>query len=163
MNEPRLHQLFQVSVLLKAASAAAECVAGAVLAFVSPTTIAHWMTSLLQQELLEDPQDIIATHLSTLAHNLSIGSKAFYAFYLLSHGVVKLAVVVALLKGKLWAYPASLVVLGAFVVYQVYRYAHTHAAGLVALSVFDILVMALIWHEYGQVRRHLRPVGSGRD
>lgn len=153
MNEPALHRLFQISVLLKAANATAECVAGAVLAFVSPATLAHLMTSLLQHELLEDPQDIVATHLSALAHSFSIGSKAFYAFYLLSHGVVKLAVVIALLKGKLWAYPASLVVLGAFAAYQVYRYAHTHAVGLIALTAFDIVVMGLIWHECRQVKQ----------
>ncbi|BCG83133.1 hypothetical protein MesoLj113b_66750 [Mesorhizobium sp. 113-3-3] len=49
-----------------------------------------------------------------LASNFSVSTQHFYAFYLLSHGIVKLALVVALLKNKLWAYPSSLIVLGLF-------------------------------------------------
>jgi uncharacterized membrane protein len=55
--------------------------------------------------------------------------------------------VVGLLRGKLWSYPASLVALGAFMAYQVYRYSYTYSAGLLVLTVFDAIVMVLIWHE----------------
>jgi uncharacterized membrane protein len=104
----------------------------------------------------EDPNDFIAAHLSSLAQNFSVQTKHFYAFYLLSHGVVKLLLVVGLLRGKLWSYPASLAVLGIFIAYQVYRFTYTHGLGLMVLTVFDVVVMFLIWHEYGFVRRHLR-------
>ena len=63
--------------------------------------------------------------------------------------------VIGLLKNKLWAYPASLIALGLFVLYQLYRFSYTHGAGLIVLTVFDLLVMSLIWHEYRLVRRHL--------
>jgi len=79
----------------------------------------------------------------------------FYAFYLLSHGIVKVFLVIGLLRNKLWAYPVSLVVLGVFIVYQLYRFSYTHGFGLMVLTVFDVVVMGLIWHEYRLVRRHL--------
>jgi uncharacterized membrane protein len=63
--------------------------------------------------------------------------------------------VAGLLRNKLWAYPASLVVLGLFIAYQFYRFSYTHGAGLIVLTVFDIIVMGLIWHEYRLVSRHL--------
>ncbi len=66
--------------------------------------------------------------------------------------LIKLAVVVALLLNQLWAYPASMVVLGLFVVYQVYRYTFAPSIGLILLTAFDLVVLWLIWHEYGQVR-----------
>jgi uncharacterized membrane protein len=66
-----------------------------------------------------------------------------------------MVLVAGLLRNKLWAYPASLVVLGAFIAYQIYRYTYTQAFGLIALTVFDSIVMALIWHEYRLVRRHI--------
>jgi FtsH-binding integral membrane protein len=44
-----------------------------------------WLT---QDELIEDPRDFIATRLLAWAHGFSIETKNFYAFYLLSHGVV---------------------------------------------------------------------------
>ena len=39
MNEHRIHQIFQVSVLLKGAHALIECVGGVVLALVNTSTI----------------------------------------------------------------------------------------------------------------------------
>lgn len=90
-----------------------------------------------------------------MAQNFSIETKHFYSFYLLSHGLVKLLLVIGLLKGRLWSYPASLVAIALFIVYQLYRFSYTHGLGLIVLTVFDVFVMGLIWHEYGLVRRHL--------
>jgi len=156
MNEGRIHQIFQISVLLKGAHALIECAGGLALAIVSTSTIVSLVDALTQDALVEDPNDFVASHLLALAQNFSVQEQNFYAFYLLSHGVVKLFLVVGLLKGKLWSYPASLIVLGFFILYQLYRYSYTHGVGLIALTVFDIVVMALIWHEYGLVRRHLQ-------
>ena len=155
MNERRVHQVFQISVLLKGAHALIECVGGLALALMQTSTIAQLANALTQDELIEDPNDFVATHLLALAQNFSIASKHFYSFYLLSHGVVKLLLVFGLLRGRLWSYPASLIVLALFILYQLYRFSYTHGAGLIVLTVFDIFVMALIWHEYGLVRRHL--------
>jgi uncharacterized membrane protein len=41
-----------------------------------------------------------------VAQGFSVGTQNFDVFYLLSHGIVKLFLVAALLKNKLWAYPA---------------------------------------------------------
>lgn len=154
MNEQRIHRIFEVSVLLKGAHAVIECVGGLLLAFVSTTSVAGWVNSFTQEELVEDPKDFVATHLLAMAHGFSLSTKNFYAFYLFSHGVVKLALVIGLLRNKLWAYPASLIVLALFMIYQVYRFYYTRSFGLVILTGFDLIVMILIWHEYGLMRRH---------
>jgi len=155
MNENRIHQIFQVSVLLKGAHALIECLGGIALALVSTSSIANFVNAITQDELIKDPNDFVATHLLTMAHNFSVQTQHFYAFYLLSHGLVKVALVVGLLREKLWAYPASLIVLALFVLYQLYRFSYTHGLGLIVLTLFDIVVMGLIWHEYGLMRRHL--------
>ena len=84
----------------------------------------------------------------------SLASQEFYAFYLLGHGLIKLLLVIGLLRGKLWSYPASLAALGAFMAYQMYRYSYTHSPGLLVLTVFDAAVMWLIWQEWRLVRGH---------
>ena len=89
------------------------------------------------------------------AQSFSVQTQHFYAFYLLSHGIVKLALVVGLLMGRLWAYPASLAVMTLFIAYQLYRFTFTHSPGLIVLTVFDLVVIALIWHEYRLIRHHL--------
>jgi uncharacterized membrane protein len=153
ITEHRIHQIFEVGVVLKGAHALIECIGGIALALVSTDTIADLVNSLTQEELVEDPDDLIATTLLAMARGLTISTQRFYAFYLLSHGLVKVFLVAGLLRNKLWAYPASLVVLGLFIVYQLYRFSYTHGLGLIALTVFDILVLGLIWHEYRLVQR----------
>jgi uncharacterized membrane protein len=155
MDEHRIRQIFQISVLLKGAHAAIECIGGMALALISTATIASWVSALTQDELIEDPNDFLATHLLAWAQGFSVETKHFYAFYLLSHGLVKLLLVVGLLRNKLWSYPASLAILGLFITYQLYRFSYTHGMGLILLTLFDVLVMGLIWHEYNLIRRHL--------
>ncbi|HEV2301345.1 MAG TPA: DUF2127 domain-containing protein [Stellaceae bacterium] len=155
LDEHRIHRLFQLGVLLKGAHALVECAGGVLLAIVSTQTIVGWVDWLTQDELIEDPHDFVAAHLLAMAQHFTVGTKNFYVFYLMSHGLVKVVLVAGLLMEKLWAYPASLVVLGLFILYQVYRFSYTHSPGLVALTLFDILVIILIWHEYRVVRRHL--------
>ena len=158
MNERRIHEIFQLSVLLKGAHAGVECAGGIALALISTSTMVNLVNALTQDELIKDPQDFVATHLRAAAENFSVSTQHFYAFYLLSHGFVKLLLVIGLLKNKLWSYPASLIVLGLFIVYQVYRFTNTHGTGLIVLTVFDLVVMVLVWHEYRLVRRHLPTV-----
>lgn len=160
MKERDIHRIFEASILLKGAQALSECIGGIALAFISTGSIVRLVNLLTQEELVEDPHDFIANHLLAWAQHFSIGTKEFYAFYLLSHGLVKIFLVVGLLKEKLWAYPASLVVLFLFILYQFYRFSYTHGTGLILLTIFDIFVMGLIWHEYRVVRRHL---AGGRE
>jgi uncharacterized membrane protein len=157
MNERRVHQIFEISVLLKGAHALIECIGGLALTFVSTSTIRGLVNALTQEELIEDPNDFVAGHLLSLAQNFTVSTQRFYAFYLLSHGLIKVFLVVGLLRNKLWAYPVSLVVLGLFIAYQLYRFSYTHGVGLIVLTVFDVIVMGLIWHEYRLVSRHLTP------
>jgi uncharacterized membrane protein len=155
MEERRIHQLFEVSVTVKGVHAAIECVGG--LALV--VTHNHWIRDLVsnatQSELIEDRRDFVANHLLAWAQGFSIETQHFYAWYLLSHGAVKLALVAGLLLRKLWAYPTTIVVLGLFIIYQLYRYTQTNGIGLILLTALDVVVVGLTWHEYGLMRRHL--------
>ena len=153
MNEHRIHQIFAISVLLKGAHAVLECIGGIALAVVTTQSIADLVNALTQEELTEDPQDFVATHLLHMAQDFTVGTQRFYAFYLLSHGILKLFLVVCLLRRRLWAYPVSLVVFALFFLYQLYRYSYTHGVGLIALTVLDLIVMGLVWHEYRLLRR----------
>ena len=155
MQERRIHQIFEVSILLKGGHALIECVGGILLALVRTQAITDFVGRATQYELSEDRNDLVANYLLRWAQGFSIETQQFYAYYLLSHGVVKLLLVIGLLRGKYWAYPVSLVVLGLFIAYQIYRYSFTHSPALIVLSIFDIFVMGLVWHEYRLVRHHL--------
>jgi uncharacterized membrane protein len=156
MNERRIRKVFRLSILLKGAHALIECAGGIALALVSTRTIVDLVNRFTQEELVEDPKDFIATYLLGWARGFSVQTEHFYAFYLLSHGVVKLLLVAGLLRSRLWAYPTSLVVMALFITYQLYRFYYSGGTGLIVLTVFDLFVVALIWHEYRLMRQHLQ-------
>jgi uncharacterized membrane protein len=140
--------LFRVSVLLKGLDGAFEILGGVALLALSPSWILGAVAFLTQDELAEDPHDLVANYLLHAAQNFSVGAERFMALYLFSHGIIKIGLVVALLKDKLWAYPVAVIVFGGFILYQLYRFTLTHAPGLVALSLFDLVLIWLVWIEY---------------
>jgi uncharacterized membrane protein len=81
-----------------------------------------------------------------------MGSARFVGFYLLTHGSVKLGLVIGLLKGRMWAYPSSLAVFGIFVLYQTYLFTLNHSPAVVLLTLFDLIVIWSVWREYQIVR-----------
>jgi uncharacterized membrane protein len=143
--QQRLHQLFIVSVILKGLHALVELVGGIALYLFSTNKIAGWLWEAGQSN---DWIERFANSFSTKEHH-------FYAFYLVSHGIVNGLIVVGLLLRKLWAYHATFVVLTLFIAYQAYRYSYTHDIGLIVITIIDLIVMALAWNEYRLFKRHL--------
>ena len=155
MQEKRVHQIFVVSVLFKGVHALIEIVGGIALYLVSTATIINAINRWSYDELVDDKDDWVANHLLDFAQHFSVAEHHFYAFYLLSHGIIKSVLVIGLLREKLWAYPASFAVFGAFIAYQLYRYSFTGDVALILLSIFDAFVIALAVHEYRLLRKHL--------
>jgi uncharacterized membrane protein len=155
LDEKRIHLIFEVSLFLKGAFALSEIIGG-ILAYIVPQQfVLYVIAALTEQELAEDPRDLIASNLFHAAQNLSVSTQYFTAVYLLSHGAIKLWLIVGLLREKLWYYPTALVVFGLFIVYQMYRFNFTHSIFLLLLTALDIVVIALTWHEYRYLGRHL--------
>ncbi len=147
-REARVHRLFQISLLLKAAHSLLEIIGGVLLAVVPQEAILRIANLLTQEELLEDPRDVIANYILSSARSLSIDQKSAAALFLLSHGIVKLFLIVAVLRNKPWAYPAFMTALGLLISYQSYKLLHVFSLGLTALTILDGLVLVLAWHEY---------------
>jgi len=101
----------------------------------------------------QDVEERIADAVRHAAAHLSVHGTHFLALYLLVHGIIKVALVQALLRRKLAAYPLAGIAFAAFIVYQLYRFTITRAFGLIALSVFDAVVIWLIYLEYRALRR----------
>jgi uncharacterized membrane protein len=159
-----LDRTFEVGIILKGLDGLAETIGGILLLLVSPAQINHIATTITQHELSEDPHDWVATHLLHYAHGLTNASVTFAAIYLLAHGIVKVVLVGALLRNQLWAYPALIVVLIAFIGYQLYLIALKPTAGLIGLTIFDLAITALTWREWRkqQHMRATRAAATGR-
>ncbi len=143
---------FRISLYLKGLDGLLETFGGILLLLIKPEQInhlAHWIT---QGELSEDKHDFIANHILKSAHHLTGASLVFGAVYLLSHGLIKIVLVIEVLRNHLWAYIALITVTALFVAYQTYRLAIKFSVSLLLLTLFDLLIIYLTQKEY---RRHL--------
>lgn len=150
---PLLDRVFDVSITLKGLDGALEVIGGVLLLFITPHRLNAIVVFLTQHELSEDPRDFLATHLLSYAQRYTASTALFLALYLLSHGIIKIILVVALLQQRLWAYPLAIVFLSVFIVYQIYRLALHVSLGLLALTLFDIFIVGLTVLEYRKHRR----------
>lgn len=155
LNEKTTHLIFQLTLLCKAVFAVAEIVAGIGAYFVTQEFVFGLVDRVARLDLFRHPHDLVANHLYASAQHFSVSTRNFTAAYLLSHGVVKLWLIVGLLREKLWYYPLAIAVFGLFVVYQLYRFTLSHSPWLILITVIDVIVIALTLHEYRYVRRTL--------
>jgi uncharacterized membrane protein len=147
-RQRHIHRIFQISVALKGLHALIEIAGGVALGLFSTDTILKLLYRV--------------GHDDWFTRTFSSNEHHYYVFYLLSHGIANLALVVGLLREKLWAYPATFAVLSLFIAYQMHRFYYVRDAGLIILSVLDLIVMALAWNEYRQVKRGLFAGGRPR-
>jgi uncharacterized membrane protein len=150
---PALDKTFKIGLVLKGLDGILEVAGGILLLFLSPHAIERIVRGLTAHELSEDPHDLIARYLLHSTSHLSAGITLFGAIYLLSHGAAKIVLVGLVLRDKLWAYPWLIVLLLAFIAYQIYRIAWVHfSVGLTALTIFDAALVWLTWREYRSKR-----------
>jgi len=148
-------KIFEGGILLKGASGALELLSGLLLLFVSPTTLHGFIAFITQREIIEDPNDKIANLLIHSTQHLD-ASRTFLIVYLWVHATIKLIAVIGIIKNQLWAYPFSLITLGLLMLYQAYTICFVRATlGMLLLTIFDAVILWLIWHEYGKARRTL--------
>ncbi|MHB1094376.1 DUF2127 domain-containing protein [Thiobacillus sp.] len=156
-----VHVAFEFSLALKGAFALVEIATGIFAYFVTRDFLLDLVHVITRTELTEDPRDFVANHLLHAAQSLSVSSQHFTAFYLLSHGVIKLWLIIGLWQKKLGYYPAAIAVFGLFILYQAYRFSFTHSLSLLLITVLDAIVIGLTWFEYQHLRRIL-PNGQGK-
>lgn len=156
LSAKRVDELFRISVWLKGIHAGLELFSGFLLLAFTPVffVLPQYLTFLSQKELSEDPKDAVAHFFLNIGQQFSISGELFFAFYLFAHGLVKLIVVVALLRRKAKLYPWCIAVLGAFIAYELYRFSLTQGWWLLALSLFDAVVIYFVWREYQLLAHH---------
>lgn len=129
----------------------AEVVGGAVLFLVSRDLLIGLLGGVAEWMMSDDPRNVIGQWILdwSKGEDLSEASISFVATYLLLHGIAKLVLVGALLRGRLWAYPLSIAVLVGFIAYQLYDIATEGPSfGMIALTLFDIVLTWLAWREW---------------
>lgn len=142
------HLSFEIALLLKALDALFETIGGILLIFLNPSMVTKFVEKLTSAELAEDPKDAIANVLIHLSESFSISSQHFGVYFLISHGVLKLVLVYLLWRKKIWAYPAAVILLLLFILYQIYKFILTGSVVMILLTILDVIIIILIIIEY---------------
>ena len=143
---------FTVGIVLKGIDGLIELLVGFLFIFLDPEKLHTLVVLATHRELSEDPHDFLANLLVNSSHFVSNGGRIFLIIYLWIHAVVKLVAVIGILKNKLWAYPFSLISLSVLTLYQFYEIIFVSVSlGMVLLTVFDIVIIWLIFREYKKI------------
>jgi uncharacterized membrane protein len=153
IDEHKLHLAFEIGLILKAIFALLEVAGGILAYFITQQFLLKVVLALTSHEIGEDPNDFVATFLLRSVRDFSVSTQHFTALYLLSHGAIKLVLIAGLMRGIFWIYPVAIAVFAGFIAYQLYRFTNTHSIWLLILTLLDMVVIWLTWHEY----RYMQP------
>ena len=151
----RTERLFRIALLVKGVDGAAELVAAVALLLVPTGAVHRLVADIVSRDLLGPPDGFLTRHLVAGTAEFASGDRTFVLVYLGLHGVVKLALVWALLRKWRRAYPVAAAVLAVFVGYELIRALHTGSVVLPFLAALDVVIIVLILREY-------RLLSSGR-
>ena len=161
MNAPRLLKAsFRTGITIKGIDGLLEAIGGVLLWFIKPEALGTTLQEIFQHELLRDPHDFLARHLLHTSVKIAQSDPLFASLFLLSHGLVKVVLTIALWMNKMWAYPLAIVLFSAFTVLEGLRFLHTHSLFLLVLAVFDLLIVWLAWEEMGEEKRKRKRPGD---
>lgn len=158
-KEKNLHLVFEITLILKGIFALLEIIGGILAYFMTQGFLLRLVVAITQEELTEDPRDFVARYLLQSAQDFSVSSQHFTSLYLLSHGIIKIFLVAGLLRKKFWFYPLAIIVFVFFILYQFFRFSVTHSFWLLVITLLDVIVIWLTWHEYRYLRRRHRTLG----
>jgi uncharacterized membrane protein len=155
-----LHKTFVVSLIGKAVFGFFELLGAVLSLVVTPLQIQEFAKWLTSAELHEDPSSVIGRFINHLAAGIDTSATHYVAAYLAVHGLIKVVLVFALFRQKMWAYPAMLIALAIFVVTQCIQLATGFSWGLFLLTLFDIFVFYLTRREWNL---HRAAVAAAKD
>ena len=145
-------RLFRLAVAIKGLDGFVELVAAIVLLAVPAAFVQELVEGVLARDLLGPPDGSLARHFVAGTAEFASGNRTFAVVYLGLHGILKLAMVAALLRKWVRAYPLVIGVLVLFVAYELYRAFHTGSVVLPVLAALDIAIIVLIVREYRALR-----------
>ena len=88
--EKYIHGAFEVSILFKGFLALLETLGGLALFFINKNYFLNLILDLTHDELADGSNHYVINYLIQHLQSLSVSTQYFTAFYLLSHGVIKL-------------------------------------------------------------------------
>ena len=156
-NSKWFDRVYMLTVAIKGFDGLVELLAGIVL-LVAPGEL-HKLLSLLTGEARESSHQFMHQLAQYIAHvdtDVTRGGLTVVILFLVIHGIVKLALVYALLRRILWAYPYALGVLALFLAYQLYVCIIQPSASMIIFAALDAIIIWVVWGEWRKLMREAK-------
>ncbi|HUE65023.1 MAG TPA: DUF2127 domain-containing protein [Rhizomicrobium sp.] len=144
-----IHLAYLATLLVKGFDGAVEILAGLVIFLTGPARIYRWVVRVTAPEIYDGSHAAAVHAIRTGAEHLATTGAHFVEFYLVAHGLLKLALVLVLLRGGgRWIFPVGVVILGGFIGYMSWRLNQQWSDWLLGFALFDVLTLALVLNEW---------------
>lgn len=152
MREELKEKLFNIGMKWRIGYGFIRILFGLTLLKVVGTPLIEVTKTLMKHELVEDPRDILYTFITNTLINHPLYVTHFLALYFIFWGVIDVVLSYNLIKHRLWAFPASFLLIILFVIYEGVRFTYTHSFFLIGIILLDIIILWLIWKEYKKLK-----------
>lgn len=146
------HNLFNVAMRWRIGYGILRIVFGLTLLKIVNAPLLEIISALMRHELVEDPSDALYAFVSSMLIQHPVYVTYFLALYFIFWGIIDVVLSYNLIKRKRWAFPASFIVIGLFIAYEIARLSYTHSHILFGVILLDTVILLLIWREYQKVR-----------
>lgn len=147
--------LFKIGMWYRIVYGALRVVLAVALLNVINVPLSDLLYKVMAHELVEDPNDLLYRAISAILQAHPVSVSYFLSVYLMFWGTTDIILSVSLLRHKIWAFPVSLALIACFMVYEVFRYSHTHSTVLLIFIFVDLVVFGLIGREFRKTKARL--------
>jgi uncharacterized membrane protein len=161
-----IDRLYFAGVLVKGVDGALELALGFVLLFM-PTLPHRGLEAAASRVAGYHPPvgQFISNYLEGVDGSLSHLGTGIVVIFLIAHGAIKVLLVVCLMLRLHRVYPFAMIVLGAFLAYEIYLLCTSPGVTLALFIVLDAAIIYLVFREYRELKtpsesRDVQPTGS---
>jgi uncharacterized membrane protein len=148
------HLAYVVTIAIKGVDGGLETLGGLVIWITGPQRLYRWVFRITAPELYNGDHVRAVEAVRRGAEHLAITGAHFVVFYLLVHGILKLALALVLLRGGgRWVYPAGTAILVGFIVFMTYRLSEQWSNWLLGFALFDAMTLVLVLNEWRKPAR----------
>jgi len=143
------HTAYLVTIAVKGFDGAVELLIGLLITFAGPDRIYLLILRLTAPELDDHPNSRMIHAIRRGVSGLASGQAGFAVVYLLIHGLLKVGLAVALLRGGArWIFPVASLILTGFIAFMSWHLALHWSNLLLAFALFDLLTLLLVINEW---------------
>ena len=152
------HRLYIFSMWWRIGYGFLRVIFGVAILHVVGIPLIEVVKTVMQHELVQDHSDRLyqVVNNALMLHPLYV--TYFLSIYFIFWGVLDIVLSYNLLRGRRWAFPASLVCITGFIAYEMVRFTHTHSYILLGVVVIDLLILALIYNESKKAASHTHTI-----